>query len=108
MQKVKKSFFVITIFAFLQNLFPATGSLPTTESRTFTERIASDPGKTLYIDDTQAELVISGHNENEIVAEAVVEISEAPHDLIQEFFAETRLRLEPYRDGVRLRLRSPR
>jgi hypothetical protein len=78
------------------------------QTKTFSERIASAPGKTLYVDRTQADVLISGDEQNEIIAEATVELSSTEPDLIKSFFDQTKLVLEPYRQGFRVALKSPR
>jgi hypothetical protein len=81
-----------------------------TKSRTYKQQIKSAPGKTLYIEDTQANLVISGKNQDEIIAEAdlMIEIDEMDEEFIDEFLEKSELTLEPYRDGFRLKLKTPR
>ncbi|MDH5467174.1 MAG: hypothetical protein OEY25_07130, partial [Candidatus Aminicenantes bacterium] len=78
------------------------------KSKAFTESIASAPGRTLTIDRTRGDLTITGTDGNEIIVRAVVEVGDSDEEFLEEFLARTELVLEPYRQGFRLKLRSPR
>jgi hypothetical protein len=78
------------------------------DRQTYSQRATSAPGKTLYVDMYQANLVIAGTAQNDIVAEATVELSETNAERMKTFFSQTQLVLEPYRQGFRVTLRSPR
>ncbi|MGH7454655.1 MAG: hypothetical protein ACRENG_25090, partial [bacterium] len=105
---IKKVFVLLLILTFSAGLAAAGERARVTERRTYSQRIASVPGKTLYIDMSQADIIVTGQEQNEIVAEATVELSKADPDLVKEFFASTQLVLEPYRQGFRATLKTPR
>ena len=104
-----KNFLLILALLFLSpNLFAESReSARMTASRTYTARITSAPGKTLFVDKMQAEIEVLGAAANEITAEAVVEVSDLDAKTMEEFFAKLRFVLEPYRDGFRLSLDLP-
>jgi hypothetical protein len=101
---------LLLLLAFSVNVFAedATKSKRSTERQTYSQRAASAPGKILYVEMSQANVIISGEAQNEIVAEATVELSVARSELVKDFFSQTQLVLEPYRQGFRLELRSPK
>ncbi|MGH7601859.1 MAG: hypothetical protein ACREOI_36315, partial [bacterium] len=105
---MEKSFILLLILTFCASFAMAGERARVTERRTYSQRIASAPGKTLYIDMSQADIIVTGQEQNEIVAEATVELSKADPDLVKEFFASTELALEPYRQGFRATLKTPR
>ncbi len=78
------------------------------KSRVFTKSIASTPGKTLYVDKTRADLTIIGTEQNEISVKAIVEVGDTDEEFLEEFLARSELILEPYRQGVQLKLVTPR
>lgn len=104
------SLLLLPLLTFIVNGFAesATKSNRLTERQTYSQRVTSAPGKTLYIEMYQANVIISGAAQNDIVADATVELSVAKPELLKDFFSETQLVLEPYRQGFRLTLRSPK
>jgi len=81
---------------------------PNIKSKAFTASIASAPGKTLSIKRSRGDLTIIGTDGNEIVVKAEVEVGDRDEEFLEQFLARTELVLEPFRQGFRLQLRSPR
>ena len=109
MSRIKKSkvFLVILVFFATCWTVQAHASFKHKESSTFSLTKTTSPGKTLYVDTYSANLTITTGNENQAVVEAVVEVADDDEEIVKFFLAETRLSLEPYADGLRLRLTSP-
>ena len=78
------------------------------KSKVFTESVKSAPGKTLYVERTRGDLTIVGTEQNEISVKAIVEVGDTDEEFLEEFLERSELILEPYRQGFRLALVTPR
>jgi DUF4097 and DUF4098 domain-containing protein YvlB len=86
---------------------PASPAAKSVLSKKFSRTAASAQGKVLTIDDTQGDLTITGGAGDRVNVDAYVEVGDRDEEFLKEFLAKTELVLEPYADGLRLRLRSP-
>ena len=77
------------------------------KSEMFKKSIQSSPGKTIYIETSQADIHIIGTKQNKVSTKATVEVRDEDKDIVAEYLAAIKLNLEPYRDGFRLRIRIP-
>jgi hypothetical protein len=111
MTKYRRFFPIIWICVFLVSTAASSSEANPVfkhkQSRAFSESAATAPGKTLYIDTYSTDLTITASDENAVTVEAVVEVSDEDEEVVKYFLAETQLFLEPYADGLRLRLSSP-
>lgn len=109
MTKNRRLMTIIWISIFLVAATVAEANLPfkNKQFREFTKTAATAPGKTLYIDTYSTNLTITAGDENAVAVEGIVEVSDDDEEIVEFFLAETRLILEPYADGLRLKLSSP-
>jgi len=100
--------FLLTAF-FIQDLEASKETLlKNVKSRAFTKSVTSAPGKTLYVERTRGDLSIIGTEQNEISVKAIVEVGDTDEEFLEEFLGRSELILEPYRQGFRLALVTPR
>ena len=78
-----------------------------TKTKRFEEQIKTGKDKTLFIDDTQADISISTWNKNKIKVIATLEIKCSDEKLCEEFLNQVEMTLEPYRNGFLLSLSTP-
>jgi hypothetical protein len=99
--------FLGLILVLLTAAYPASPDPRSVQSRKFSQTAGTAPGKVLSVDDTQADLTITGGPGDQVKVEAYVEVGDRDEAFLNEFLARTELVLEPFADGLRLRLRSP-
>jgi hypothetical protein len=112
-EEVMKRLIFYLILIMLVFVFFAQGSAvqlwgKDVKSRTFSESVKSAPGKTLVIDLRNADLTVTSSGSSKISVKAVVEVKSTKSDFPEKFLAATSLLLEPYRQGFRLKLKTPR
>ena len=95
------------LFCFTQDV-SAIGWGKEIESKTFGKNINAEPGNTLVIDLRHADLTVSPGDGSRISVKAVVEVKSSQPGFSKNFLAGTELILEPYRQGARLKLKTPR
>jgi len=78
------------------------------EAKTYNAHTATDAGKSLYLNDTQGDIVISGWNKDRIEATVKIELKTDNRNIVKEFFDATDVQLESYHDGYRLAIDTPR
>ena len=71
-------------------------------SKQYQKSVDGAVGKTLYIPDSHADIIITGSKQDGIKVEATVDVSEMDMDLRQEFFSKTKLYLIPSARGYKL------
>ncbi len=110
--KKHKSLFSILSLVFLmctvQALQAHTEIAAFKQSKNFDDKIETLPGKTLYIENTRANITIIGTDSNEIKVKASIEVSASSKDFVTEYISLSDMSLEPYRQGVRLKWNTPR
>ena len=67
-----------------------------------------EAGGVLYIKDAQYDVAIKGVDKNTITVEAAMEVGGIDEDLEKEFFTLSKLILEPYKNGYRLEMKTPK
>ena len=109
---INKSLFSIILLVFLVCGVPGlqanTDSAAYKQLKNFEDKIEALPGKTLYIDNTRADITIIGTDLNEIKVKAFIEVSASKKDFVEEYLSLTDMSLEPYRQGIRLKWKTPR
>ena len=77
------------------------------ERRTYRQRVETAPGKTLYVDLQNADMVIAAGEGSEIAIEAAVDVSGGNAEMVEEFLSKTELVLEAHGEGFRAALKNP-
>ena len=110
--KKHKNLFSLILFVFLlcsvQVLQANAVITANKQSKNFEDKMETLPGKTLYIEDTRADIFIIGTDSNEVKVKAFIEVSALNKDFVEEYLSLTDMSLEPYRQGVRLKWTTPR
>ncbi len=88
---------IIILFSFV--LLSAKGPLTKTDIREFKKEIATAPGKTLYVFDTQADLNFSTAATETISVKAKIELGDIRNNMKESFFERTSLDIKPYKEG---------
>ena len=76
-------------------------------SRTYTQRAPATPGQRLRLEAKNADIVVTGSSIDEILIEAIVEISGATDADVEAYYHATSLVLTPDGAGFRARLETP-
>jgi hypothetical protein len=84
-----------------------SGLTKTTQLKSLHESVTSAPGKTVRLEDMQADLTITAWDRNEIVIEGSVEVGNSNTQMLTEFLAGTKLSIEPSGDGFSVKLHTP-
>ena len=104
---MKTKYLIITICLFSSILLgkDATGNV--NEIKTFEKSVVSANGKTIYIIDSRADILISRGSGNQITVKATIELGDMDPDVKNSYLKNSQLILEPYRQGYRINLSTP-